>query len=661
MKKTIALLLTAVLAVSTCLLSACGMTTGTSAAGTSEASAAASSSDAGSTSVSESSSAAETVSTAEAETTGGEDIECLANSAKYLNDELTYKDVPYYVLYSMFTTYGTLAFADDNYEVPYISITEAVDVMKAIVTVLNQSGMNMPDPEYTIEKNEDEHSVLLTRNNGAAAYFNADENLISISNVDGIGFTVRNLGEIMTISAGSTADNVVYLLQNEERYNMAKDGNGFSADIYDSYGIRMYYQDDEVYIPFAIFNDIFMGQLFNVVYNGENAFILSGSPDNTIENDDGLTMCDIYYSPEPHERSEALAQLTYGELCFTLDLQYGLKEAHGISTFNEYFMATGLYENLLSTDPEEFDLALSELMNSSLDDVHSTYLANSAYTGIDYEDAVNWDKTRDCARYRSFLFDEKLNEERYDAGLVDENGTIINAYEEVGDTAYITFDSFNTYAMDPTRYYNMVSDDGSIDMTALEECYMEDTLGLVIYANQMVNREGSPVKNIVIDLSANGGGAVDAAAYIAAWVLGDAQINTRNQATGAQYSYNYTADVDLDGRITDADSLDLDRFDVYCLESSSSFSCGNLVPSLFKSSGEVTLIGQKSGGGACAVYSNATADGTFYRFSSNSQLCIVMNGSFYSVDEGIEPDIYIKHLEKMYDREWLTQYIDNID
>ena len=63
----------------------------------------------------------------------------------------------------------------------------------------------------------------------------------------------------------------------------------------------------------------------------------------------------------------------------------------------------------------------------------------------------------------------------------------------------------------------------------------------------------------------------------------------------------------------------------------------------------------------CAIYQVAAADGTLFDTSSSNEFCIFMNGSYYSVDEGVSPDIYIKHLEKLFDREWLTEYLAEIN
>ena len=81
---------------------------------------------------------------------------------------------------------------------------------------------------------------------------------------------------------------------------------------------------------------------------------------------------------------------------------------------------------------------------------------------------------------------------------------------------------------------------------------------------------------------------------------------------------------------------------------------------MFKSSCAVTLLGRRSGGGACAVLPLITADGTIWQVSSRLRLNTVMNGSFYDVDEGAEPDIVIDKPADYYDREKLTTYLNNL-
>ena len=254
---------------------------------------------------------------------------------------------------------------------------------------------------------------------------------------------------------------------------------------------------------------------------------------------------------------------------------------------------------------------------------------------------------------RLFGWDDASTGERYAAArsvsaCVDESGALI-PYQEVGNTAYITFDSFD---MDLGRDYY----DPEVQRT-LSGMIAADNIALIHYANERINREDSPIENVVIDLSHNSGGMADAAIFVISWALGPCRFSTVNPKSEAQYTVGYQADVNLDGRITAADALDLSRFKVYCLISEFSFSCGNLVPAAFKESGLVTLLGRKSGGGACVVQPAVAADGTVYQYSSRYRLSTVKNGSYYSIDQGVEPDFVISDPAHFYDRAWLTDYI----
>jgi hypothetical protein len=99
---------------------------------------------------------------------------------------------------------------------------------------------------------------------------------------------------------------------------------------------------------------------------------------------------------------------------------------------------------------------------------------------------------------------------------------------------------------------------------------------------------------------------------------------------------------------------------LYCLISPVSFSCGNLVPSLLKESGKVTMLGGTSGGGACSVQLVSTADGSLFQISSPRHSAVVSNGAYYTIDRGVEPHHYFSKFESYFDREALTEYINGL-
>ena len=104
----------------------------------------------------------------------------------------------------------------------------------------------------------------------------------------------------------------------------------------------------------------------------------------------------------------------------------------------------------------------------------------------------------------------------------------VPGYEEVGNTAYITFDSFAIPNPNDMDSYYRVED--------VNEFADTDTIGLIMKAHAQITREDSPIENVVLDLTNNEGGAADAAVFVLGWLLGEASIGVENTMTGAMSS-----------------------------------------------------------------------------------------------------------------------------
>ena len=128
--------------------------------------------------------------------------------------------------------------------------------------------------------------------------------------------------------------------------------------------------------------------------------------------------------------------------------------------------------------------------------------------------------------------------------------------------------------------------------------------------------------------------------------------------TGAASTATYRADINLDGVFDEKDTVRDKK--LFCLIGPYSFSCGNLVPNVFRSSRRVTLIGKESGGGSCSVLPITTAYGTLFHISSPKRISYLKNGSYYNTDTGVEPDCVIVKPENFYNREALTEYINQL-
>ena len=393
-------------------------------------------------------------------------------------------------------------------------------------------------------------------------------------------------------------------------------------------------------------SDVFFGlQYIFYVFNGEKVIgdVYKG------------TLMEQAYEAEPEDMSTELGLFNFHELCFFMDYFYGLKAEHRIGSFSDFLsLDAGLFAQLSGTDSVAFDSALMEILMRFFDDGHSGLVRNSWRSG-----QPDIGPVLSSLGYMGYstLTKSSASMKRID---VRKNAFPdgIPAYEEIGDTAFVTFDSF-TVRRKPEEYYELENPDDP-----------QDTIELMIYANRQVRREGSPVKNIVIDLSANGGGESDAAIAVASWFTGEARLSLLDTMTGAETIACYRTDLNLNGvALSDPESgtgqfdpgdTVSGQYDLYCLISSSSFSCGNLVPAIFDQAGGITLIGQRSGGGSNVVLPGTTASGMIFQMSGPLQITTYNNGSLYGVDTGVEPHVRLNKTESFYDREALVEMIHGL-
>jgi C-terminal processing protease CtpA/Prc len=293
----------------------------------------------------------------------------------------------------------------------------------------------------------------------------------------------------------------------------------------------------------------------------------------------------------------------------------------------------------MSTDEAKVQDALSYLVMDDFDDGHSNTLGPSYLLGSDYD--IHADKFNGVS---NTAYNKRMA--IFSAARTSALGTY-KPYEVVDDTAYVTFDEFKSQQSD---YYASFPSEAQAS---------QDTMALVGYSHKQI-LANSAIKNVVVDLSCNGGGEINACAYIASWLTGDTTITEQNPNNHCFASTIYRADTNYDNTYDADDTLQGRGLHLYCLTSLCSFSCGNLLPNLCKNAHNVSLIGQHTGGGACAVQTTSMADGTYFRISGCSRLCNSLNGTLYNVDAGVEPDYYLQNAASYYNRDQLSKYLDTL-
>jgi hypothetical protein len=221
--------------------------------------------------------------------------------------------------------------------------------------------------------------------------------------------------------------------------------------------------------------------------------------------------------------------------------------------------AGGLKDDLLSDNSATASSAIMKLMNWHFEDFHSGFISPSAYAGAG---SVKTTYSPDMSAQGT---DFSLYRDVRNSVL----GDAPSSYSEEGDTAFVTFDHFTELAGD--YYTHRVTSTPLLDANSVP-----DTFAVVTYAHSRITRTDSPIKNVVIDLSCNGGGAFDALAYISGWLMDDDVLDVESTVSGMRSENYYQVDTNLDKTFDAKDKISDKK--LYCLISPNSFSCGNYLP-----------------------------------------------------------------------------------
>ena len=539
-------------------------------------------------------------------------------------DSLKEKEMPLYYRSPDDVRTIKLYFADKGKEIPYLDTGTVKELLENIYHDFRY------DKDYALNVSTEGHKAIFTRENNSTMVIDCDENTIWFDNYD--AFLVYGYSNTI-IDPIDSIDKFPFLDESEDR---SYSRNGSEVCFYlDPYAIDLIENEGECYIPMQTFSDLLTSSYgyVNFLYNGKSVFV------NDCFSDYEEALLEKYYDTKVKNinRSKKLAEFSYQELCLVMDYCYGLKEKHNITSFDQYFIETGIKESLLSSNMIESSKALSDLMVFYLSDGHCFYDGNSYRLGEDFIAIERYGQSIEDF-FQTWSEIDQIRNEYYPDG--------IPGYEEIGNTAYITFDSFDSYPSDADYYNNPPTPDST------------DTMAICLYAFSRITRKDSPIENVVLDLSENTGGDVSTAFFVIGMFIGQFDIFFEDPLTGAYVNNVYQCDANLDGKFDENDALS--GYRLFCLTSPVSFSCGNDVPYIFKYSNKVNMLGMPTGGGACVVMPLSLADGTRYQISGLNRAGYLINGSVYDIDAGLEPDYPISSYARFYDRKALTKYINSI-
>jgi len=526
----------------------------------------------------------------------------------------------------------TLRFYDDMPNVAYIS---AADFQSIVLPGSAMSVIHSGAGEYTL-KNADATAVVNINND--------------VFTTDGFDAFTNQMGLLQPGMANVYYDGMPFIRFKKVSYFPAKSTTTLD---FGAYGIDI--RSDgrgKVYFPFATLADMYTDLYYHHAgFNGEKVVA------NLSVNEVSLAEIDPDYNRPLLERTTRpadLAAFAYKELCFGMDHFYGYP---GRIQYNDVIQSKGL-DKALEEDIESGAAIKQLLLSEKLSDYIVGMLG---LTGIYFDGHTAMDITGNAMKpgdtekyadlyneYRTALMSNQAVVAAVMGALGSMSGMMADqqavtalrpqaygegvTYIKKGDTAVCVFDSFNNRNEEAWKNYYA----GKGPMPTVENTEKDD---MVVFLDALNKAQADPeVKNLIIDITANGGGSADIVLAMTSLILDKCYISSDNTLTGQRAIAEYEMDRNFDGVFDAADQDVHYDLNFAVLTSGTSFSCGNLFPSILKDNG-VPVMGTTSGGGACAIQAMCTADGFCFQISSFRARLNSLAGE--NLDPGVTPDLPI--------------------
>ena len=314
--------------------------------------------------------------------------------------------------------------------------------------------------------------------------------------------------------------------------------------------------------------------------------------------------------------------IDYNASCFlfVLDNFYGLKSYYGIKSMKEYLNNKGIYNGLFQTNGAKRGDAYAIAL-ASFDDHHTGLISANNAWGEGSVKAIGGERV-----IKRQYQDNKLT------AIKNEKFPPSIPYLISNDrkTALFYFDAFNLGTTE-----QVMNSDGSIKADA----YKYDSFYNVLYYLNLFKQDH--IENVIIDVSTNGGGVIGVMLKILALISKDNKgvVSLLYEDTDVVNISECSVDVNMDGKYT-ADETFGNTFNFYMLTSDCSFSCGNAFPCYAQKMG-IKILGEKSGGGECAVGVHYMPNSEYVYHSSNIHLGYYddAKNEFTGFEKGATPDV----------------------
>ena len=547
--------------------------------------------------------------------------------------------------YKILPTYAVRGYED----VPFIRVSDYLDaVFEGKAEVFSADGLmkvSMNGTEAVIDPEKD------------TIYFENPSRFRSEGEIDG------------AILADEEVNVVTKSVKNKSTQTSAK---ALTVSLKD-YQMPVITWEDDILMPFLALQNTFGAITWNNVmtYNGKDYYNVYSVNNYILDEEldpvkDHPYMNALYSGPfsRKDKTTEAYAEYGYYATCLLMDLTFGHKEEKKIITFDEYFTRINAKKSLSSTDPFAVISAEIVIFSYLFDSGHDAVTGidtvfgrieniEGAQTGKFVDDMKKTDEGQELLEDTIESGDESMEElGNVLIGALQEKGFKIpeiaplliwdlyldsNRPEDYGDerldyvddTAVIYFNAFkNDMTRDPSYYLAPVKEeDAELSNFAFFYRCFEDI------------KKHSKVKNVVINLSDNGGGDATGLISVLGFLSKDGEVRLTDLdiVSGSYREECYHVDTNLDGIADSRDGYG-GQYDFYIMTSRSSYSCANALPYFAQQAGLAKIIGSKPGGGDCVVGCFTDAYGYCGAFSGMLKLGKQDAKGFVSNEKATEVD-----------------------
>lgn len=442
------------------------------------------------------------------------------------------------------------------------------------------------------------------------------------------------------------------------------------------YSIDLHDDGTNVYFPFATLADIYADAQMNIA-SCDNERVVVSNDENTY----AISQLDPDYAAKPYNRTEVsadMARFRYNELCFALDHFFGFpgrtkmekagfgQNGHGLDSTLELVENGKYVKHLLqSAKTMDFVWGLAALHVLMFDGGHTLLLPIAGLpesikksfqqkfqsSDIHYPQASDMVTKWSDALKKDFIEPETGLKELRSVGFGKDDTYYVN---DDKTTAVIIIDSFSNMDNDAWKKY-YASGKTDADWQELLTKKKKDDMINFLYGLDRAKKDG--VKNLILDLSLNGGGSSDNVVGMIGMIRSESKQSffAQNVMEGKNCISNLLMDRNFDGVFNSLDDTnpkyDCSGLRIGVLVSKQAFSSGNIFPALMKGYG-YPIIGERSGGGSCTIQMMLTADGFQYIISSYRSRAT--NQKFEDIDPGVAPT---EGMELKYDDFYL---LDNL-